>query len=274
MADIQKNPDNTPEPQGSDKAKKPGGILRSVFMVLLALLIIMAVSTGVFYFTVKNNVNGLADRLRPRIKNIPVLNLALPGEPEEDDPEKLTHEQLVIKYNEYRQKNKELKKSLDEANSTIDELNKKLASIMDEEAILEENRQTLDKITSEKKNIDDEKKQLSEMIARGDTEGFREYFEKVDKETAEEIYKEIVEKEALEEEKKALGKSFASMEPERAAQVLAELYKKDKEVLLDIFEGLKTSAGASILSEMDPQTAAEITKMLADRKIGRYSSNQ
>ncbi|NLU51841.1 MAG: hypothetical protein GXX10_03125 [Clostridiaceae bacterium] len=274
MADKQKLVDNTPEPQGSVKVKKPGGILHSLVVVLLAVLVVFAVSAGVFYFTVKNNINGIADSLRPSIKDNPLLSLALPKEYDAEDPSLLTEEELKKKYNEFRNKIAELEKSLEESNSTIEELNQKLASVGDEQAILEENKQLLAQIMEEMEKIEEEKKSISEMVIRGDTEGFKNYFEKVDKATAEAIYKEIVAQGAVDEEKKALSKSFSSMDPESAAQVLTELYKKDKEVLLDIFEGLKADAGASILAQMEPQTAADITKMLADRKLKKYSLNQ
>lgn len=65
-----------------------------------------------------------------------------------------------------------------------------------------------------------------------------------------------------------LAKPFAEMEPARAAGVLTELFNSDSEAALDIFEGMKSDAMASILENMDARVAAEIVSRLAARKTG------
>ena len=133
---------------------------------------------------------------------------------------------------------------------------------------LPKNRLLLESIEAEEE-LEAERKSLAELIARGDTEGFKNYFQKVDKATAETIYAEIMKEAAISEEKKALAKPFSTMNPQGAANVLTELFSDDKEAALDIFEGMEPKVMAPILERMDAKIAAEIYGLLSDRRLGR-----
>ena len=65
MDNNPKTDNQSPEPQGDFHPKSQGGVLHTVIVVFLALLVVLLVSTGGFYFTV-NNINGVADSLRPQ----------------------------------------------------------------------------------------------------------------------------------------------------------------------------------------------------------------
>lgn len=273
MAEKQKQAENTPEPVKSEQPDKPG-LLHSILVIFLALLVVAVVSFGVFYFFTKNNINGFADTVRPWIKNHPILKLALPKEPEPidpDDPKYLTQKELLKKYEEYRAKVRSLNESLEKANREIERMEKESLSASDAEAMLKENQAVLDAIKQEQEALQADKEIISEMIANGDREGFRQYFEKVEKAVAEAIYKEIIEKTVIDEEMVRLAKPMAEMEPRRAAGVLTELFSSDSEAALDIIEGLKADALALILENMDAKVAAEIVGKLAERKTDKIA---
>lgn len=261
-----------PEPQKEFQLKSQGGLLHTIIVILLALLIVLLVSTGVFYFTVKNNINGIGDSLRPNFVSHPIFKHFLPESSEiidPDDPQYLSEKELLKKYDEYRKKVKELEESLQASNNTIAELMKEVENYSDNEKILAENQSTLERIREEQAELELEKKTIAEMIVNNNRDGFKEYFQKIDKALAEELYSKLLEEDIKVQDKKDLAKPFASMEPQSAASVLTELYKKDKENVADIFEGLKADAGGLIFEYMDPQIAAEITQMLTDRKLDR-----
>jgi len=72
---------------------------------------------GVFFIVIKNNVNGLAEKYRNNLKNIPVLRMALPPPPADYDPldpKNLKLDELIEKYNQFRKENGELAKKLEE----------------------------------------------------------------------------------------------------------------------------------------------------------------
>lgn len=269
MAGKDRQAESTPETVKNDQSEKPAGILHSILVVFLALLVVAVVSFGVFYFFTKNNINGFADTIRPRIENHPILKLALPKEPiayDPEDPKYLTDKELLVKYDEYRARVKSLNEKLEQVNQEIERMKQENLSAEDAEARLNENLIVLESIKQEQKELDADKAVLSEMIAKGDKEGFRQYFEKVDKATAAAIYKEIIEKTVIDNEILKMAKPFAEMEPRRAASLLSELYSSDSKAALDIMEGLKADALALILESMDVKVASEIVSMLAARK--------
>lgn len=73
--------------------------MHSVIVVLIAILVVLLIFFGVFYFAVKNNVNGLADTLQPYLVNRPLLRLVLPEKalPQDPDDPKYLSEKEIIK---------------------------------------------------------------------------------------------------------------------------------------------------------------------------------
>jgi len=244
-------------------------ILQGFLAVLLALIVVAMVFCGVFYIILKNNVYGLGESFRPIFQDNPVLKLALPETKEEDPdaPENLSDSEIRKKYAEYRQKVADLTAQLEEANRKISEYEEKQGIIDRNQAVLEEDRQVLESIREEQAKLEEQKAEVARLIASGDREGFKEYFSQIDSETAETIYKELVKEDVNEEIKKQLAKPYASMDPASAAKVLSELWKKDQETALGIFEGLNASAKAQILENMEASTAADITRSLSDKLL-------
>jgi flagellar motility protein MotE (MotC chaperone) len=108
---------------------------------------------------------------------------------------------------------------------------------------------------------------VSEIIAQGSSEGLKDYFNRIDPETAQRIYTEIIKQEAVDQQIKTMAKTYAEMEPANAAAVLTELKDKDIELVLDIISLMKADASAEIMENMEPALAAELMKKLADRNI-------
>lgn len=264
--------DQTPEPKQNNRKDKPGGVLHAILVVLLSLVIVFVVFSGVFYFAVKNNIGGFAYIMKPQLEHHPVLKWVLPNElqpVDPDDPKYLSEKELLKKYDEYRAKVKTLSQDLEKANQTIEELKQNAVNTSEAAIVLAENQAVLDSIKQEQEKLEKDKKAFSELVANSDKSAFKAYFEKVDKATAEAIYQQVVTQEVLNEQQGLLAKPFSLMSPEGAASVLTELYSKDKETLLDIFQGLSSNAAAQILEQMDAKTAAEITKLLSGRNQGR-----
>ena len=260
------------EQKQSTNSEKPGGCLHSIIVVLLAFLVVTVVFSGVFYFTVKNNISGLADSLKPYIKDYPILKVFMPDDLsgyDPEDPKYLSDKELLKKYQEYREMVLSLQQELDEAKKTIEGMDAEKKALADMETKTQENRQILQTIEDKKTELEDIKKSLAELIAKGDPEGFKEYFQKIDKAVAQAVYAEIMKEAAISEEKKELAKPFARMNPQGAADVLTELFSRDKEAVLDIFEGMDPKIMAPILEKMDAKIAAEIYGLLSGRRLGR-----
>jgi len=117
-----------PEAQGSGTEKKKAeknGFLFGLLVLLITLIVIVSVVGGVFFIVIKNNVNGLAEKYRNNLKNIPVLRMALPPPPADYDPldpKNLKLDELIEKYNQFRKENGELAKKLEETEKALNEL--------------------------------------------------------------------------------------------------------------------------------------------------------
>lgn len=269
-----KTKDNSKNPKSNQKSivqnsvkNKTSQILQGILAVVLALVIVALVFCGVFYIVLKNNVYGLGDFFRPAFKDSPILRLALPKEYDPDAPENLTDEEVRKKYEEYRQKVSELTAELEEARGIIAQYESDRQALDENKAVLEANKQVLTSIQKEQEKLEQQKAEMTRLIAEGNKDGFKEYYSQIDAEAAAAIYKELVKEDINRQIKSELAKAYAAMEPARAAGVLTELWDKDQETAIGIFEGLNANAQAQILQNMEASVAADITKTLSDRKL-------
>jgi len=274
MAGKVKTKAEAPVPQGSDSKGGSGGFLHGLLTVLLSILIVLAVFGGAFYYVLKNNIYNLGEYFRPRIEKTPIIRHALPPLPaweDPDDPKHLTQAELIKKYNEYRSDKADLTLRLEEANRRIMELEsekERLSSLKDEaEAARLDNEKLLEKIEQERAQLQKEKEEVAQIIARGNPEGLKDYFNRIDPETAQKIYTDIIKQEAADQQVKTMAKTYAEMEPANAAAILTELTSKDTDLVLDIISLMKSDESAEIMENMEPELAAELIKKLADRNI-------
>ncbi|NLM26942.1 MAG: hypothetical protein GX211_02045 [Clostridiaceae bacterium] len=274
MAGKIKTKAEAPVPHGSDSKGGSEGFLHGLLTVLLSILIVLAVFGGAFYYVLKNNVYNLGEYFRPRIEKTPIIRHALPPLPaweDPDDPKHLTQAELVKKYNEFRSDKADLTLRLEEANRRIMELEgekEQLSSLKDEaEAVKLENEKLLERIEQERAQLQKEKEEVAQIIANGNPEGLKDYFNRIDPETAQKIYTEIIKQEAADQQVKKMAKTYAEMEPANAAAVLTELKDRDIELVLDIISLMKADESAEIMENMDPELAAELIKKLADRNL-------
>jgi flagellar basal body-associated protein FliL len=60
----------------NNESSKSKGILFTLIAFFTAIFIVAVIFGGAFYIVMHNNINGMADRYRKNIQNIPVLKLA------------------------------------------------------------------------------------------------------------------------------------------------------------------------------------------------------
>lgn len=270
MAGKSKKTTKNPKPTAQSPEGKSPQILQGFLAVAIALAIVAMVFCGVFYIILKNNVYGLGEHFRPAFQNSPILRLALPPMPQAVDPEapeNLTDAEIRTKYAEYRQKVADLTAQLNEANEVISRYESGQKTLEENRAVLEANEEVLASIEEEQKKLEQQKAAVAELIASGDKDGFMEYFAQIDQETAEAVYRELAREDINQQVKTELAKPYAAMDPASAARVLSELWSKDHEAAIGIFEGLNAGAKAKILERMDAAAAADITKTLSDRML-------
>ncbi len=262
----------------SNKEKRDkGGILFTVLAFATAITVMAVVFFGTFFLIMRNNINGLGERYRDSLKNVPVLRLALPEAPDPEDPRYMSESELRDKYNEYRELNKNLKEQLNNAEKTIAELQKYKDR---EDSMIKEIQQLKSQLEEEKAKLENERKQLeedrnrfSEMVAGEDKQGFREFFEKTYGETAQKIYADIIKEEKISREVKEFVQKYEVMDSSDAAAILEELSKSNMDLVVEILKNMKRDASAAIMAEMSPSVAAQVTEKLSREYLPNDTQN-
>lgn len=152
---------------------------------------------------------------------------------------------------------KELELQIDSLNST-NETNTKYISQLEEEVerlkVFEENQ----------KQFEEEKLKFDEEVVFASNapsiEEYAAYYEGIEPDNAAKIYQEVIEKMQYNEKVTVQGKSYAAMEPAKAAEILSGMVTADLDMVCEILDSMKENSAAAILGEMDANIAAKITK--------------
>lgn len=238
-----------------DEEEKGNGV--SSFIVTT---VIVAIWIAILCLLIKLDVGGFGSEiLTPLLKDVPVLNLILPGE---HGPTETTEEGAIEGYT-----------SLREAVDTIKSLELQL------EHAQTVNNTNAEELTTLKKEIERlqefELKQVEfqriydqfyqEVVYSDkapDIEEYRKFYESMDPATAEAIYKQVLLKLEEEQEIKDYVSMYSQMKPKAAAAIFDELTKDNAIMLSKILKQMEPDAAAKILAAMQAANAATLTKIM------------
>jgi len=251
------------KPRDGKEKKKSSGLFTFLFPILLATTIIF----GVWAYFIKSNKFGLGEKYRNSLKNVPIVNMVLPPNPDPEAAEYMSDDQIVQKYEEFRIKNKEYKKQIEEQKKTISELQKYKDN---EKAMRSTNQTERSFVEEEKKKIANERKQLQSDklkfaidIKNTDKKGFTEYFEKMDKDTAAKVYEKVLKENKVSADVANYVKTFELMEPASAASVLESMGVSNLDLVANIIKLMKKQSASEIMANMDPVFAANLSDRIA-----------
>ena len=238
-----------------DEEEKGNGV--SSFIVTT---VIVAIWIAILCLLIKLDVGGFGSEiLTPLLKDVPVLNLILPGE---HGPTETTEEGAIEGYT-----------SLREAVDTIKSLELQL------EHAQTVNNTNAEELTSLKKEIERlqefELKQVEfqriydqfyqEVVYSDkapDIEEYKKFYESMDPATAEAVYKQVLLKLEEEQEIKDYVSMNSQMKPKAAAAIFDELTKDNAIMLSKILKQMEPDAAAKILAAMQAGNAATLTKIM------------
>ena len=238
-----------------DEEEKGNGV--SSFVVTLVIVVIWI---AIFSLLIKLDVGGFGSEiLTPLLKDVPVINLILPGE---HGPTETTEEGAIEGYT-----------SLREAVDTIKSLELQL------EHAQTVNNTNAEELTSLKKEIERlqefELKQVEfqriydqfyqEVVYSDkapDIEEYKKFYESMDPATAEAVYKQVLLKLEEEQEIKDYVSMYSQMKPKAAAAIFDELTKENAPMLSKILKRMEPDAAAKILAAMQAANAATLTKIM------------
>lgn len=233
-----------------------GGKIVTVLIVLIIVIIWLAI----FGVLIKLDVGNFGSEvLYPVLKDVPVVNMILPEPTDKAGEESKEYDNLT------------------EANAKIRELESKLAANSNassanssevEELQAEVNR--LKKFEEAQKSFSERVKKFDENVVYNDkapdTEEYKTYYEEIEPDNAEQIYREVCKDYEYSQEIKNQADMYGKMEPANAAAVLSEM-TNDLTLVAKILGSMQTSKRAEIMNNMAPTVAAQITtKMTAMKK--------
>ncbi len=241
-----------------DKKNREQESAGSKLVTTLIAIIIIIIWLAVFAFLIKMDVGGIGSKvLYPVLKDVPVVNKILPEASEEQQASEGNYKYTTLKA----------------ANARIKELEGQLAS---ESGTTNANSDYIKELENQVKDLQrykDNEDAFNKRVADFDEKvvfaenapeisEYRSYYESINPENAEKIYKKVVEAERYSEKAKELATMYANMEPASAAQALSEM-KENLDLVCDILENMGEKKAAAVLQEMDSVYAAQLTRKIS-----------
>lgn len=237
------------ENREKDGEVKGVGIL-VIVLIIIAWLAVMAL-------LIKCDVGGFGSEvLRPVFKDVPVIKYILPDASDEE----------AAKESDYPYDN--LQDALDQIailDAALGSKDAQIVKLNDKIAELESEVTRLQVYESEQLEFEQKKNEFYDEIVYGesapDTDIYIEWYNELDAEHAEEIYREIVQSRQADQEIRDLASAYESMKPDDAAKIL-ESMSNDLDTVALIMNNMSTEGRGKILAAMSPEFAANVTKKL------------
>lgn len=238
--------ENTEEEEGSS----------SKLAVALVTLVIIIVWLAILALLIKWDVGGFGSTvMRPLLKDIPYVNRILPDS--EDD---LSTEE------DYPYKN------MDEAVAYIKELEQELAQAQQGSsensayiADLEAQSQKLKEYEANEAAFEEEKEKFYNEVVFSDQapdiEQYKEYYESIDPDNAELLYKQVVEQQQTDSKISDYVKGYSQMKPKEAAAIF-DTMTDNLNLVAQILKNMDAQSRADILGKMNSDTAAKVTEIM------------
>ena len=278
------------DPNDPEWEDEEGG---SLLIAMVAFMIIL-VWLGIVAALVKLDVGGVGSTmLYPILKDVPVINRILPGiegelEKQAAENKKRAEERARQKAVEKAKKaaleaQDEAKKpseeenvggytSLSEAVAEIDRLkqqldkekktrNSRTAEIADLKAQVEQ-------LQSYKDNVDEFEKEkekfYNEVVFSDeapDINTYKEYYESIEPENAEQIYKQIVEQKQSDNDIKSFATTYSTMDSSEAAAIF-DTMSNNLKLVSKILGAMSVEDRSAILAAMEKENAARLTELM------------
>jgi len=249
---------------GSNEVKQGNKVLTIIVAILIVIIWL-----AIFGLLIKMDVGGFGSGvLRPILKDVPVVNLILPKNDEQqqagdkDYPYK-TLDEAVARIHELEIQLAQMEKELEEKTDVSSDLQAEI----DRLKVFEENQKEFEERVKEF----DKKVVFAE--AAPDISEYKSWYEQINPANAEEIYRQVVEQLQYTDAILEKANIYKKMEPQAAAKIL-ETMTADVESVAKILLAMKPKESAAILAEMDNVFAAKVTKKMLDMDEERLAAIQ
>ncbi len=251
LNDIKLDKNGNPIDLDEDMEEGLGNKIVMVFVTLLVILIWL----GIIALFIKGDFGGFGSTvLRPLIKDVPYLNWILPESDFDEESTEYQYETIddaIVRI-------KELEALLDTQLTTNSDNSELIAELQAQITELQVYKLEQDEFEKNKEKFYEEVVFSDEAP---DIETYKTYYESIDPENAEVLYKQVVEQITYNEKVEDYVKTFSSMKAKEAAAIF-DTMGNDLQLVADILSNMKAQARADILGKMDPEIAAKVTAIM------------
>ncbi|MGN1154614.1 MAG: MotE family protein [Agathobacter sp.] len=244
----------------NSNAEDSGEGIGSKILLAFVTLLIIIIWLGIIVLLIKLDVGGFGSTvLRPIIKDVPYLNVILPEEEENigEEYQFETIEDAIARI-------KELEAMLDAqyAKGDVD-----AATILE----LQNTIAALSVYKEEQDEFEIIKQKWYEEVIFGtenvDYEWYKVFYESIDPENAEALYKEVIRQYVYDKSVKDFVATYSTMQPKAAAAIFDNMVKDGKTKLAcDILINMDTQSRADIMAKMNSENAAKLTVLMEPKK--------
>lgn len=236
----------------SEKKEKKG---KGTAILICVLIVVTWLS--VMALLIKCDVGGFGSEvLRPVFKDVPIIKYILPGPSDEE---------VAIESDYPYDTLEEAIEQLEIRDAAIGSKDAEIVSLNDRIKELESEVLRLKVFEEDKEKLEQEKNKFYNEIVYGDsapdTDIYIEWYNSIDAEHAEKIYREIIEADKADAEIKELAATYESMDAAKAAKIL-ESMGNDMDTVALIMNNMSSKARGEVLAAMTPEFAASVTKKL------------
>jgi flagellar motility protein MotE (MotC chaperone) len=106
------------------------------------------------------------------------------------------------------------------------------------------------------------KSQIDKLIASGNKEEFKAYYESIDAEKAEELYSQAIKEQQIDAKAKEFAQIYAEMDESAAAAIFEQLGEEKLDMISEILMAMSKKNSSAIIESMTPSFAAKVTEKL------------
>lgn len=226
------------------------------FSVALIIIFIVIIWLAILALLVKLDIGGFGSGvLYPILKDVPVVKMILPDVVDDEgvaDEEFATLDEALAEIRRLKREIEELSKAQNDDNS--EEINAYREEI--------KRLQTFEDSQVEFQKL---KTEFYEEVVFSENapsvEEYRKYYEEIDPENAEYLYKQVVQQLQTDKEMSEYVKAYSDMKPQQAAKIF-EMMTDNLDLVAKILGQMDPTARGKILGKMDQEIAAQITKIM------------
>lgn len=226
------------------------------FVLFVVTMLVIVIWLGIIALLIKTDVGGFGSTvLYPYLKDVKYVNKILPEVSSDAD---VDTEHQFDSIDDAVNRIKELELQLDEANSSLTTDSETIDSLQSQVDELSTYKEAEAEFEAEKEKFYEE---VVFSDQAPDISEYKTYYESIEPENAEVLYKQVVEQLQASQEISDYATTYSSMKPKEAAAIF-DTMTDNLSLVADILQAMDAESRANILGKMSADTAAKVTEIM------------